>query len=62
MSLDKAMKNLKFDKRLIEWHVNNGQLTQEELKAHLASLPDMGHNIALNSPEDDQSEKKQEQH
>ncbi|MBK9323625.1 MAG: hypothetical protein IPM97_11900 [Bdellovibrionaceae bacterium] len=60
MSLDKAMKNLKFDKRLIEWHVNNGQLSQEELKAYLASLPDMGHNIAMNVPEDGQGENKQE--
>jgi hypothetical protein len=57
MSLDKAMKNLKFDKRLIEWHVNNGQLSQEELKAHLASLPDVGHNIAMNTPDEDQHDK-----
>ncbi|RYZ75842.1 MAG: hypothetical protein EOP04_32810 [Proteobacteria bacterium] len=62
MSLDKAMKNLKFDKRLIEWHVNNNQLSQDELNAHLATLPDVAHNIAMNVPEDDQFEKKQEQH
>jgi hypothetical protein len=57
MSLDKSMKNLKFDKRMIEWSLNNGQLTQEELKAHLASLPDMGHNIALNVPDEDPLDK-----
>jgi hypothetical protein len=62
MSLDKAMKNLKFDKRMIEWHQNNGQLSAEELKAHLASLPDVAHNIATNVPDEDQFDKKQEQH
>lgn len=63
MSLDKAMKNLKLDKRLIEWHLNNGQLTQEELKAHIASLPDMAHNIALNTPDEDERETNtQDQH
>jgi len=47
MSLDKAMKNLKFDKRLTEWYINNGQLTREELEAHLKTLPDMGHNVSM---------------
>jgi len=60
MSLDKAMKNLKFDKRLIEWYVNNGQLSKEELKAHLDSLPDMGHNIDLSNKDEDHFDKKQE--
>ncbi len=41
MSLDKAMKNLKFDKRLVDWGLRHGQLTQEELKKHLESLPDL---------------------
>jgi hypothetical protein len=60
MSLDKAMKNLKFDKRLIEWYVNNGQLSKEELKAHLESLPDMAHNVELVSKDDDHHDKSQE--
>ncbi len=41
MSLHKAMKQLKLDKRLIEWNLRNGQLTQDELKKHLDSLPDL---------------------
>ncbi|MFZ4405571.1 MAG: hypothetical protein ACOYOK_15865 [Pseudobdellovibrionaceae bacterium] len=44
MSLDKAMKNMRYDKRLTQWHLNNGQMTKEDLKAHLESLPDLSHN------------------
>lgn len=40
MALDKAMKNLKFDVRLTEFNLNNGNLTQSELDAHLAKIPD----------------------
>lgn len=60
MSLDKAMKNLKFDKRLTEWYVNNGQLSKEDLEAHLKSLPDMAHNIAHDVKDEDQYDKNQE--
>ncbi|MBS1971037.1 MAG: hypothetical protein JSU04_12055 [Bdellovibrionales bacterium] len=59
MSLAKAMKNLKFDKRLTEWYINNGQLTKEELEAYLKTLPDMAHNIDLSEDTDSES---QEQH
>lgn len=41
MSLFKAMKDLKFDKRLTEWNLANGQITKEEWKKHLEALPDM---------------------
>lgn len=41
MSLFKAMKDLKFDKRLTEWNLMNGQLTKEEWKKHLDALPDL---------------------
>lgn len=47
MSLDKAMKSLKFDKRLTEWNLSNGQLTKEELKKHLDSLPDLKDKVDL---------------
>jgi hypothetical protein len=57
MSLDKAMKKLKYDNRLIEWYMNNGQLTKAELDAHLQSLPDMAHNIEYSKKEDDSLEK-----
>lgn len=60
MSLDKAMKNLKFDKRLAEWHINNGQLTREEFEAYLKSLPDLAHNVELSSDAPDVEEDSQE--
>jgi hypothetical protein len=44
MSLDKALKNLKFDVRMTEFNVNNGVITKDELKAHLSQLPDSGGN------------------
>lgn len=47
MSIEKSLKNLKFDKRMIQWNINNKQLTQEELKKHLESLPDLGHQVDL---------------
>jgi hypothetical protein len=62
MSLDKAMKNLKFDKRLTEWYINNGQLTKEELEVHLKALPDMSHNVELASESQDDSDEEPSQH
>lgn len=44
MSLDKAMKNMKFDNRLFQQNMANGTLTEEELKKHLESLPDCANN------------------
>lgn len=60
MSLANAMKNLKFDKRLTEWYINNGQLSKEELEAYLKTLPDMAHNIELSDSDSDSDS--QEQH
>jgi len=60
MSLDKAMKNLKYDKRLTEWCINNGQLSKEEYEAYLKTLPDMAHNI--DHSDDSDSDESQEQH
>jgi len=44
MSLADANKNLKFDNRLTERNINVGELTADELKKHLAQLPDMASN------------------
>ena len=44
MSLDKALKNLKFDVRMTEYNVNNAVITKEELKTHLGNLPDLAAN------------------
>jgi len=46
MSLDKAMKNLKFDARMIEFNLRTGTLTKEELQKHLSQLPDSANNSA----------------
>ena len=45
MSLDKALKNNKFDKRLTEIHIHRGFLTKDEMDKHLKDLPDLAHNV-----------------
>lgn len=45
MSLAQANKNLKYDSRMIERNVATGEMSQEELKKHLESLPDLAHNV-----------------
>lgn len=55
MSLDKAMKNLKFDKRMTEKNLNNGSITKDELKKHLDSLPDMKDKVETVNLSDDRS-------
>ncbi len=47
MSLHKALKDLKFDKRLIEKNLAQGTITPEEVKKHMESLPDCSKNIDL---------------
>jgi hypothetical protein len=44
MSLDKALKNLKFDVRMTEANVNTNVISKEELKTHLEKLPDLSNN------------------
>jgi hypothetical protein len=44
MSLDKSLKNLKYDVRMMEFNVNNGVISKEELATYLAQLPDSGSN------------------
>ena len=41
MSLNKALEDLKFDKRLVELHIKQGRLTKEELEKQKNSLPDL---------------------
>jgi hypothetical protein len=54
-TLSKAMKDLKFDKRLTEINLANGQLTKDELKKHLESLPDLAAKIEVVNLSDDRS-------
>jgi hypothetical protein len=56
VSLDKSLKNLKFDKRLTEYNLNKGLLTQDELKKHLETLQDVGSKIDLVSLKKDASD------
>lgn len=57
-SLDKAMKNLKFDKRMTEINLNNSQLSKEELKKYLEQLPDLAQNVDLLNMMDSETEQK----
>ena len=41
MSLNKALENLKFDKRLVELNVKMGRVTQDEIKKYDQALPDL---------------------
>ena len=41
MSLNKALENLKFDKRLVELNLKLGRLTQAELDHNTKNLPDL---------------------
>lgn len=53
MSLDQAMKKLKFDSRLVEQNLATGQMTKEEYEAHLQSLPDSSAQALKVNLEDD---------
>jgi hypothetical protein len=59
MSLEKAMKNLKFDSRLTEYNLNSGILEKTELKEHLDRLPDLSNSA---EPIDLEKKEKAEQH
>ncbi|MES2854343.1 MAG: hypothetical protein V4692_00690 [Bdellovibrionota bacterium] len=60
-NLSKELDKLKYDKRLLEWHVSRGKLSKEDAKAHLDSLPDLSSNVEqvnlghAGSTSDDQS-------
>lgn len=41
MSLNKALEDLKFDKRLTELNLRLGRITQEEVEKQLSSLEDL---------------------
>ncbi len=45
MSLSKELEKLKYDKRLLEWHVSRGKLSKEDAKKHLDGLPDLASNV-----------------
>lgn len=41
MSLNKALENLKFDKRLVDLNMKQGRVTKEEITKNDTNLPDL---------------------
>ncbi len=53
MTIEKALEQLKYDVRLIDYHLNNGVYTRAELQKFFASLPDLSGNVMLETEEED---------
>ncbi len=62
MSLAQANKNLKYDKRMTERNVVGGEMSKEELQKHLASLPDLAHNVEKFTVDGKNSDSDEESH
>lgn len=45
MSLSKEIDKLKYDKRLMNWYLSHGLISQAEVNAYIASLPDLASNV-----------------
>lgn len=45
MTLDKAIKNLLKDNRMLEHNLKAGTITQKEHEAYLSQLPDLSANV-----------------
>ena len=45
-NLQKILNDIKFDKRLVDWYMRRGQLTKEDLKKHLETLPDLSSEVS----------------
>lgn len=60
MSLEKALKEFKFDKRLLDHNLKTGFITEEEYKKYLNALTDSANNCeALDVESSDHSEESQ---
>lgn len=62
MSLDKAIKNLKYDKRMLEWNLNNGQITKEEYNKFINELPDLADQVSALDLDNSDSDSSEESH
>lgn len=56
MSLDKALEDLKFDKRLTELNLRLGRITKEEVEKQIASLEDLESQVEKLDLESEKSE------
>jgi hypothetical protein len=45
MGLSEEIEKLKYDKRLMEWHVSRGKLSKDAMDKHLKELPDLASNV-----------------
>lgn len=56
MSLNKALEDLKFDKRLTELNLRLGRITQEEVEKQISSLEDLQAQVEQLDLESEKSE------
>ena len=59
MGLNEALAKLKFDKRLLDYHLKNNILKKEEVEGHLSKLEDTAQNsetLNLGGDKEDSSE------
>ena len=56
MSLNKALEELKFDKRLIEINLKLGRINQEEVDKTIQQLPDLSNDVEHLNLDDQQEE------
>lgn len=62
MSLARASKEMRFDKRLIEKKIQRGEITREEYQKHLDALPDLGSKVEMISFEEQRNRREEVQH
>ena len=46
MTLKQEIEKLKYDKRVMEWHIRHGKLSADDAKKHIDALPDCSGNVA----------------
>jgi hypothetical protein len=49
MSINKSLESMKFDVRLIDYHLNDGTLTKADVEKHSKELPDLSANVLESS-------------
>ena len=63
LSFNKSFYELKFDKRMKDWNLKRGVVTEEEYKSHIEALPDLKHeSVLLTIDEESKKSREQEAH